>query len=75
VGALICSACLDKIVPNLVKDSCIIFISVCSYVLFAVIIGVSILFLIAWACVIFIRPSVFCGVAGPSFSCLDVFVI
>jgi hypothetical protein len=37
---LICSACLDKIVSNLVKYSCIILISVCSFVLFAVIVGV-----------------------------------
>jgi hypothetical protein len=66
---LISSACLDKIVSNLVKDSCIILISVCSCVMFAVIVGVSILFLVAWTYVIF------CGAAGLSLSCLCVFVI
>jgi hypothetical protein len=63
---------LDKIVSNLVKDSCIILISVCSFVLFAVIVGVSMVFLVAWAYVIFGRPSVFCGAAGLSFSCPGV---
>jgi hypothetical protein len=43
---LICSACLDNIVSNLVKNSCIIWISVCSCVLFAVIVGISILLLV-----------------------------
>jgi hypothetical protein len=50
---LICSACLDKIVSNLVKDSCIILINGCSCVLIAVIVGVSILFPVAWAYVNF----------------------
>jgi hypothetical protein len=72
---LICSACFDKIVSNLVKDSRIILISVCSCVLFAVVVGVSILFLVACAYVIFGRPSVICGAAGLSFSCSGVFVI
>jgi hypothetical protein len=58
-----------------VKDSCIILIGVCSCVLFAVIVGISILFLVAWACAIFAHPSVFCGAAGLSFSCPGVFVI
>jgi hypothetical protein len=44
-------------------------------VLFAVIVGVSILFLVAWAYVIFVRPSVFCAAAGLSFYCSGVFVI
>jgi hypothetical protein len=57
-----------------VKDSCIILISVCSCMLFAVIV-VLILFLVAWAYVIFGRPSVFCGGAGLSFSCPGLFVI
>jgi hypothetical protein len=46
---LICSACLNKIVLNLVKDSCISLIKGCSCVLFAVIVAVSILSLVAWA--------------------------
>jgi hypothetical protein len=62
-------------VSNLLKDSCIILISVCSCVLFAVIVGVSIVFLVAWTYVIFGRPSVFCGAAGLPFSCPGVFVI
>jgi hypothetical protein len=41
ISVLIFSACLDKIVSNLVKDSCIILISVCSCVLFAAIVGFS----------------------------------
>jgi hypothetical protein len=45
---LICSAFLDNIVSNLVKDSCIILSSVCSYVLFAAIVVILILF-VAWA--------------------------
>jgi hypothetical protein len=44
-------------------------------VLFAVIVGFSILFLVTWAYVIFGRPSVFCGAAGLSFSYASVFVI
>jgi hypothetical protein len=72
---LICSACLNKIVPNLVKDSCIILISICSFVLILVIIGFSTLFLVAWAYVIFGRPSVFCCAAGLSFSCPGLYVI
>jgi hypothetical protein len=72
---LICSDFLDNIVSNLMKDSCIILVSVCSCVPFAVIVGVLILFLVAWAYVIFGRPSVFCGAAGLSFSCPGVFVI
>jgi hypothetical protein len=44
---LIFSACLDQIVSNLVTDSCIILIRVCSSVLFAMIVGVSVLFLVA----------------------------
>jgi hypothetical protein len=69
LSVLICSACLEKIVSNLVKDSCIILISVCSCVMLPVIVGVSILFLVAWAYNIFGRPSVFCGAAGLSLSC------
>jgi hypothetical protein len=69
MSMLICSACWDKILSNLVKDSFIILITVCSCVLFAVIVGVSIVFLVAWAYVIFGRPSVFFGAAGFSFSC------
>jgi hypothetical protein len=68
VSVLICSAYMDKIVSKLVKDSCIILNNVCSCVLFAVIVGISILFLVAWAYVIFGHPSVFCGAAGLSFS-------
>jgi hypothetical protein len=75
MSVLICSTCLNKIVSKLVKDSRIILISVCSRVLFAVIVGVSILFLVAYAYVIFGRPSVFCGAAGLSFSCPGVSVI
>jgi hypothetical protein len=48
---------------------------VCSCVLFAVIVGVTILFVVAWEYVIVGRPSVFCGVAELSFSCPGVFVI
>jgi hypothetical protein len=72
---LICSACLDNIVSNRVNDSCIILFGVCSCVLSAVIVGVSIVFLVAWAYVVFGRPSVFCGAAGLSFSYPGVFVI
>jgi hypothetical protein len=43
--------------------------------LFVEIAGVSILFLVAWAYVIFDHPSVFCSAAGLSFSCPGVFVI
>jgi hypothetical protein len=75
VSVLICSACLVKIISNLVKDSCVTLVSECSCVLFAVIDGVSIEFLVAWAYVIFGRPSVSCRVAGLSFSCPVVFVI
>jgi hypothetical protein len=75
MSMLICSACLDKIVSNLVKDSCTILISVCSCVLFAVIVGISLLFMVAWAYVIFSRPSVLCGCAGHLFSCRSVYVI
>jgi hypothetical protein len=75
MSVLIYSACLDKIVSNLVKDSCIILISVCSCVLFAVIVGISILFVVACAYVIFDSPSVFCGAVGFLFSCPGVFVI
>jgi hypothetical protein len=64
---------MDKIYSKLVKDSCIILISVCSCVLFAVIVGVSILFLVAWAYVIFGRPSVFFGATGLLFSYPGVF--
>jgi hypothetical protein len=35
MSVLICSACLDKIVSNCMKGSCIIWISLCSCVLFA----------------------------------------
>jgi hypothetical protein len=35
MSVLICSACLDKIVSKLVKDSCIISINVCPCVLLA----------------------------------------
>jgi hypothetical protein len=72
---LLCSACLDKIISNLAKVSCIILISVFSFVLFAVIVGFSILFLIARAYAIFGRPSVFYGDAGLSFSCPGVFEV
>jgi hypothetical protein len=72
---LICPGSLGNIVSNLVKDSYIILISVCSSVLFAVIVGVSIVFLVAWAYVIFCCPSVFCGAAGFPFSCPLVFAI
>jgi hypothetical protein len=75
MSVLICSVCLDKIVSEFVKNFCIIFISARSCVLFAVIVGVSILFLVARAYVIFGRPSVFCGAAGLSFSCPVAFVI
>jgi hypothetical protein len=75
ISVLICSACLDNIVSKLVKDSCIILISVCSCVLFAVIVDVSIVFLVSWAYVIFGRPSVFCGAVGLPFSYPDVFAI
>jgi hypothetical protein len=44
-------------------------------VLFSVIFGVLILFLIAWVYVIFGRPSVFYDAAGLSLSCSGVFVI
>jgi hypothetical protein len=37
--------------------------------LFAVIVGVLILLLVAWVYVIFSHPSVFCCVAGLLFSC------
>jgi hypothetical protein len=72
IRVLIRSACLDF---QPAKGTCIILISVSSCVLFDVIVGVSILFLVAWAYVIFGRPSVFCGAAGFPFSCPDVFVI
>jgi hypothetical protein len=49
--------------------------SVCSCVLFTVIIGISILFPVAWAYVIFDRPSLFSGTAGFYFSCPGVFVV
>jgi hypothetical protein len=75
ISVLICSACLDSIVSNLVKYSYVILTSVCSCVLFGVIVGVSILFLVAWAYVIFGCPSVVCGAAGFSLSCPTVFVI
>jgi hypothetical protein len=75
MSGLIYSASLDKIVSDLVKDSCIILISVCPCALFAVIAGVSILFRVAWAYVIFGRPSAFCYAAVLSFSCSGVFVI
>jgi hypothetical protein len=52
MSVLICSACLGNIVSKLVKDSCIILISLCSCVLFVVIVGVPIVFLVAWAYVI-----------------------
>jgi hypothetical protein len=44
-------------------------------VLLDAIVGVSILFTVAWAYVIFDRPSFFSGAAGFSFSCPGVFVI
>jgi hypothetical protein len=56
-------------------DSCIILISVCSFVLFAVIVGFSTVFLVARAYLIFGRSSVFCGAAGFPFPCPSVFVI
>jgi hypothetical protein len=40
MNVLVSSACLNKIVSNLVKDCCIILISLCSCVLFAVIAGI-----------------------------------
>jgi hypothetical protein len=48
MSLLICSPCLYKIVSNLLKDSCTFLISLCSCVLFDVIVGISILFLVAW---------------------------
>jgi hypothetical protein len=48
-------------------------ISVCSCVLFAVIVGVSIVFLVASSYVIFGLPSVFCGAAG-FFSLVPVYL-
>lgn len=75
MSLLIFSACLVKIASNLVKDSCVTLISVCSCVLFGVNVGVSIVFLVVCAYVIIGRLSVFCGVEGISFSCLGVFVI
>jgi hypothetical protein len=74
MSVFICSACLDKIVSNRVKDSCNGLISVCSFVLFAGIFVVSILFLVDWAYVIFALPSVAWGAAGLSFSYLGIFV-
>jgi hypothetical protein len=47
MSVLICPACMYKIVWDLVKDAFIILISVCFCVSFAVIVGVSILFLVA----------------------------
>jgi hypothetical protein len=70
MSVLICSTCLDKIVSNLVKDSCIILISVCSCTLFAVIVGISVIFQLSWAYVIFGRRA-----AGLLFSCPGVFVM
>jgi hypothetical protein len=75
MSVLICSACLDKIVSNLVKESCIILNSECSCVLCVVIDGVSILFLVPWACVIFGPPSVSCRAARLSSSSPEVFVM
>jgi hypothetical protein len=75
MSILIRSAYLDKIISNLAKDSCIILNSVCYCVLFAVIVGVSLLSLLAWAYTIFGSPSVFCGAAGLPFSCQGVFLI
>jgi hypothetical protein len=75
ISVLICSACLDKIISNLLKDSGIILISVYFSVLFVVIVDVPILFLVAWAYVVFGRPSVFSGASGLSFSCTSIFVI
>jgi hypothetical protein len=69
------SACLDKIVSNFVKDFCVILISVCLCVLFNAIVGVSILFLVAWVYVIFCPPSMFCDAAELSFPYSLVFVI
>jgi hypothetical protein len=43
-------------------------------VLFAVIVGVSMLFLVAWAYITFGHPSVFCD-AGLSLFCLGEFVM
>jgi hypothetical protein len=57
MSVLICSVCLDKIVSNRVKNSCIILINVCSCVLFAESFHVSILHLIACEYVIFGPPS------------------
>jgi hypothetical protein len=73
-SVLTCSACLDKIVSNHVKDSCISLINVCSCELFAEIFCVSVPLPAAWAYVIFGLPSVFYGATGLSFSCLGVFV-
>jgi hypothetical protein len=72
MSVLICSAGCIRLFRTSWGDSCIILSSVCSYVLFAVIVGVSILFLVAWVYVIFSHPSVFCGAP---FSCPGVFVI
>jgi hypothetical protein len=56
------------------KVSCIGLINVCSYVVFAEIVGVSILFLIAWAYAIFCLPSVVWDEARFPFPRLDIFV-
>jgi hypothetical protein len=75
MSVLIRSACLDKIISNLVKDSYIDLISVCSCMLSTVIVGLSVLFLVAWAYVVFSRRSVFCGATRLSFSCPGVYGI
>lgn len=72
--AFICSVCLVKIVSNRVKNSSISLINMLSFVLFAEIFVVSILFLIAWAYMISDLPSVYCSAAWLSSSCLGVFV-
>jgi hypothetical protein len=63
MSVLICSSCLDEIVSKLMKNFCIILISAYSCVLFAVIVGILVLSLVAWAYVIFGRG------AGLLFSC------
>jgi hypothetical protein len=54
MSVFICSACLDKIVSNHVKDSCISLINVCSCAFFAEICRISILFLVACVYVILV---------------------
>jgi hypothetical protein len=61
MSMLVCSARMNKVVSNRVRDSCI-------FVLFSAIVGVPALFLAAWVYGIFGRPSVSSDAAGPSLS-------